>query len=97
MTEHLTECIYAPEEFDFEQNIVWGGKPCICDRLRAYEQRVWKQPLLVVSRRAGWNDALIAAREAVAAAVTHRGGYHSAAEYEAVAIAAIDVLREEQK
>ena len=40
MTEHLPECIYAPEEFDFEQNIVWGGKPCICDRLRACEQRV---------------------------------------------------------
>ena len=41
--------------------------PCtFCEMLSACEQRVWKDPLLVVSRRAGWNDALISAREAVA-------------------------------
>ena len=40
MTDHLPECIYAPEQFDTEQNIVWGWKPCICDALRACEQRV---------------------------------------------------------
>lgn len=38
--EHLPECIYTPEYFDSEQNIVWGGKPCICSALRACEQRV---------------------------------------------------------
>lgn len=40
MSDHLPECIYTPERFDPEQNIVWDGKPCICDRLRACEQRV---------------------------------------------------------
>lgn len=40
MTDHRPECIYTPEHFDPEQNIVWGGKPCICDALRACEQRV---------------------------------------------------------
>ena len=40
MTDHRPECIYTPEHFDPEQNIVWGGKPCICEELRACEQRV---------------------------------------------------------
>jgi hypothetical protein len=40
MTEHPHECIYTPEQFDPEQNIFWGGKPCICEELRACEQRV---------------------------------------------------------
>ena len=34
-----------------------------------------------------------AAREAVAAAMTKRGGYHSASEFSAVVLAAIDALR----
>ncbi len=45
--------------------------PCtFCEMLSACEQRVWKDPLLVVSRRAGWNDALVMAREVMEA--THR-------------------------
>ena len=40
MSDHLPECIWAPQHFDPEQNIVWDGKPCICEQLRACEQRV---------------------------------------------------------
>ena len=60
MTEHLPECPHSEPALSPGFLVM-----CICDRLRACEQRVWKQPLLVVSRRAGWNDALIAAREAI--------------------------------
>ena len=45
----------------------------------------------------GYSAALDAARDAVVAAVTRRGGYHSAAEYEAAALAAIDALTKEDK
>jgi hypothetical protein len=65
---------------------------CICDRLRACEQRLWQQPLLAVSRRAGWNDALIAAREAVAALDIGRDVRFSV-DVRADALAAIDALR----
>jgi len=37
---HLPECIYKPDYWDVEQSILWSGNPCICDALRACEQRV---------------------------------------------------------
>ena len=40
LMNHLPECTYEPAQIDMEQGIEWGGKPCICDRLRACEQRV---------------------------------------------------------
>ena len=40
MNTHLQECIYTPENIDHDKGIRWGGSPCICDRLRACEQRV---------------------------------------------------------
>ena len=40
MTNHLPECIYTPEQFDPQRNIIWGNIPCICRALRACEQRV---------------------------------------------------------
>lgn len=40
MSDHLPECIYAPPNVDPDKGIEWGGLPCICDRLRACEQRV---------------------------------------------------------
>lgn len=36
---HLPECNYSPEYFDMEQNIMWGGSPCICYRLNTYGNR----------------------------------------------------------
>ena len=59
MSEHEPECWIVSHS-----NPLNG---CICTELRACQKRLWKEPLLVVSRRAGWNDALIAAREAVQA------------------------------
>ena len=40
---HLPECNYTPEYFVPEDNILWRGEPCICDALRACEQRVTEQ------------------------------------------------------
>ena len=40
MTDHLPECIFKPENVDSAKGIRWGGRPCICDALRACEQRV---------------------------------------------------------
>ena len=71
MTEHLPECFaHLCECDDTHFKSTDCDFSCICPSLRACEQRVWKDPLLVVSRRAGWNDALIAARAALAR--THR-------------------------
>jgi len=107
---HLPECIYAPEKFDTEQNIVWGSKPCICDALRACEQRVRLEDddysyvaaqAEAYGRRRGWNEALDAAREAVAGLRTY--GDHgevippdeeAAVIYVTDALAAIDALKE---
>jgi hypothetical protein len=98
MKDHLPECPANWGVGDMPEG------PClICQMLRACEQRVWKQPLLVVSRRAGWNDALIAAREAVAATfIGWCKDYMNCTDYEHVCgerreiIAAIDALREEK-
>ena len=107
MNEHLPECIYEPEHFDTEQNIVWGWKPCICDALSACEQRVLKDlvPNLHLAEMQGHNRALTAAREAVETLdplldiEKHKGGYDCCGcdtpdklLYDA--LAAIDALRE---
>ena len=86
--DHLPECIYEPEHFDTEQNIVWGWKPCICDQLRACEQR-----LLDAAREAVETlDPLLAVEK-------HKGGYDCCGcdtpdklLYDA--LAAIDALKE---
>ena len=39
MSKHLPECIYKPENIDPVKGIRWGGSPCVCDELRAIEQR----------------------------------------------------------
>lgn len=89
MSTHLPECIYTPEKFDPEQNIVWGGKPCICDQLRACERRVEqmtvkamapflitkKEELILINYQSGYRTALLDAREAVAALPKEDGGY----------------------
>ena len=102
MNGHMPECIYEPQHFDPEQNIVWGGKPCICDELRACEQRIRlaDDDYAYVAgqaeadgRRRGWNEALDAAREAVAALDIGRDVRFSV-DVQADALAAIDALKE---
>ena len=69
MTDHLPECIFKPENVDSAKGIRWGGRPCICDELRACEQRIGN----VISAslvggydwRQGYLAGLDAAREAV--------------------------------
>ena len=63
MSNHLPECLHDDDTYGLRGL-------CICDELRACEQRVWKDPLRSASRRAGWNDALVMAREVMEA--THR-------------------------
>ena len=84
MTEHEPECWIVSHS-----NPLNG---CICTELRACQKRLWKEPLLVVSRRGGWNDALIAAREAVATMVIKTVGDSAATVDQAIAV--IDALRE---
>ena len=86
MTEHEPECWIVSHS-----NPLNG---CICTELRACQKRLWKEPLLVVSRRGGWNDALIAAREAVAALDIGRDVRFSV-DVRADALAAIDALKED--
>lgn len=66
MSEHLPECIYEPEQWDIEQSIVWGNKPCICAALRACEQRVReddKNTFLRAAYDTGREDGVQAARD----------------------------------
>ena len=96
MTDHLPECIFKPENVDSAKGIRWGGRPCICDELRACEQRIGN----VISAslvggydwRHGYLAGLDAAREAVADMVIKTAG-NSAATVDQ-ALAAIDALRE---
>ena len=90
MTEHEPECWCRGCT---HPHVCGDCRDCICDELRACEQRLWQQPLLVVSRRAGWNDALIAAREAVAALDIGRDVRFSV-DVQTDALAAIDALKE---
>ena len=61
MTEHLPECIFKPENIDSAKGIRWGGRPCICDELRACEQRVREEERIraagiVMDTREAWRD-----------------------------------------
>ena len=46
MTEHEPECIYKPENMDSAKGIRWGGRPCICEQLRAAYSRGYLSALL---------------------------------------------------
>ena len=110
MTDHLPECIFKPEYVDSAKGIRWGGRPCICDELRACEQRVLSlNPValgVLIAQRAR-ERALDAAREAVAAIPADykiRGEFETYSPYaegrsdfKDGALAAIDRLREEEK
>lgn len=70
MTDHLPECPWPKKPCGPSHEPMHDRQPlfcvaclteCDCERIKRVEQRMWQQPLLVVSRRAGWNDALIAA------------------------------------
>ena len=101
----MTKPKHVPECFNGRQRS--GGLPCICDRLRACEQRVRMEDddYAYVSaqaeadgRRRGWVEALDAAREAVAASSGHYDLCICDECYGTdAALAAIDALREEQK
>jgi hypothetical protein len=103
MTEHLPECHLWLEPMLSEQD--W----CICDRLRACEQRVLDAIDLpaanVQYQKVGYADGLDAAREAIAALEPmldvnkHNGGYDccgcsTPAMLLDDAVTAIDSLRE---
>ena len=89
MTEHLPECPVAaacPGTFTF----------CICGRLRAAEMRGVDAQLSIdldVAREDVWNEAITAAREAVAALLAYESPYGPLIRTMA-ALAAIDALKE---
>ena len=94
MSEHLPECPVAaacPGTFTF----------CICGRLRAAEMRGVDAQLSIdldVAREDVWNEAITAAREAVAALVTERE-LRSPSGLDVdihEALSAIDALREKR-
>lgn len=99
MNEHLPEC-GVRKPCGVCGNITYGV--CICDRLRACEQRVrvnerdWRDQAFGI----GYAAALDAAREAVAA-LPYTDNYDHECQWETViredAMAAIDALREEKK
>lgn len=90
MSDHLPECPWADRGYAF---------PCICDRLRACEQRVFQEQIkgrqhdMVMAYLRG----LDAAREAVAALPISGGFTTPEGRFEEVlktdALAAIDALR----
>lgn len=103
MSEHRPECIYTPEYFDPDQNIVWGGKPCICEEIERAIERVRQE----IDRKAfaldegdpyrqAYRAGLDAAREAVEQEWTEDPSWNGTNWNNAltVAIAAIDALRE---
>lgn len=71
--EHLPECKaldVMPEAttmFHSTSRQWFWEHGCICDRLRACERRIWRDPILVVAQNNGYREALIDAREAVEA------------------------------
>jgi hypothetical protein len=88
MSDHGTYAMY-------QKHRKAGEPPCdpcvIANReyMRGYRRRTVDQPLVAAIRA----EALTDAREAVAAAMTKRGGYHSASEFSAVVLAAIDGVK----
>lgn len=46
MSQHEPECIYTPENIDAAKGIRWGGRPCICEQLRAAYSRGFLSALL---------------------------------------------------
>ena len=101
MSNHLPECPAADP--------VWHpdySAPCMCDRLRALEQRVREDEFsyngdIDTAYGQGWDEALDAAREAVAALppspLPERWGVRTAMNFRGDVLAAIDALREGQK
>lgn len=115
MSDHLPECGYKPCNCGYEDDPRgnWAGHlrcshvPCICDRLRACEKRVTDQvnrewaEISVDDEVRIWNEALDAAREAVAAAYDDERYAHSddwgvPVVYKDSMLAAIDALRGER-
>lgn len=96
MTDHLPECGYGIElSFD---GLIQPAEPCICDRLRQCEQRVFQEQ--IVGRQhdmvLGYQRGLAAARRAVQ--VLPKGGMGLKAHaLWRDALAAIDALRKEKK
>ena len=79
---HLPECTLPK-----------GHGDCICGELRAAEQRVTSDFAKYLRHMVDddkFAAGVKAARDVVAAAMAKRGGYHSASEFSAVVLAAID-------
>jgi hypothetical protein len=100
MSNHLPECIYTPENIDPDKGIRWGGSPCICNRLRACEQRVANKIAALLVEGIDWQDGfaagLDAAQDAVAAISAHSTWPDMSYNDGLIdALAAIDALKEE--
>ena len=89
MSDHLPECLHDDDTYGLRGL-------CICDELRACEQRVLSlNPValgVLIAQRAR-ERALDAAREAVAGVGVHKDTSH---DMRVQALAAIDALREEK-
>ena len=105
MTEHEPECPCIDKAEHPDGCLCCEvASPCICDRLRACEQRVRNQDIathhadlkeakaLLASRDEAWFAGVDAAREAVAALRTT--AYESSSPWQR-ALSAIDALRED--
>ena len=86
--EHLRECFYYMDDFG-------DGERCICDRLRACEQRVRDEHSEVDAYR-GWVKGYVAGGAVVYEAVLN-AGLCAPHRCQSDALAAIDALREEHK
>ena len=93
---HLPECRYVARVEGNGTVVVRMDEGCICDRLRACEQRVMDRELMLnftsLDMVRAYQRGLDAAREAVDALQSMTGLLGKAD-----ALAAIDALREEQK
>lgn len=101
MTEHLPEC---PVEKMLRSGRTVGSQSCICEHLRACEERVtkrwgdlrgWGETYAFKNgKHSGWESALYAAMEAVASMEIAVVGNSAATIDQALAV--IDALREKQ-
>ena len=99
MTDHLPECPTLDASPFVDEG--WDEGPCICDRLRACEQRVYdeRNEAWVKKCRASERHALDAAREAVAGLPVIKEWWEAKGDYVhgiEDALAAIDALKGEQ-